>query len=334
MNKFLFILITFLAFHPCTFGQPTIASQDGIEVGDTFNYYICGALAAGDSGSNVAWDFSGAASSGAYGVKYDTCHGIICDTFPMTNTVCKIPALNEEDFLVIDNSRSAHIGYVINSVNYIFSAPLDDIQYPIHYGDYFTQIFTAHFTKGGTPYVEQGSVTVKADAWGTLTLPTGVFPNVMRLHEVKTYTDSAVGGGPVTRDSIVIYTWLSPSHQEFLFKTRTSYQNGSFYSDTSIYTNQAGVTKVQGVNAVLNNVSVYPNPVKDELHLGFYMSKEDAVRISLHDMVGREIVMITSANFGVGQQLVNYNMPLLAPGIYILNMETSMGATTRQIAVW
>lgn len=77
---------------------------------------------------------------------------------------------------------------------------------------------------------------------------------------------------------------------------------------------------------LLKELKVYPNPLEEEIHIEFILEKANPVEIKLIALGGQEI-----ANFGIqktvlaGANNLTLKSPVLAPGIYILLLQTPSG---------
>jgi hypothetical protein len=331
-------LLPFLHALACccnTFAQPVLSGADNPQAGDAYTYYNCVVSSPGVAGANVTWDFSLATTGSDYSGKYDVCPGSPdCSAFPGSNMVLKYPSLNTEKFFILDASRYAFNGYKIPASSHVHLKAFDYIRYPFHYGDAYTDSFTATFTYNSIPYLERGHFTNTCDGWGTLKLPTGTFTNVLRMQQAEIYSDSALSGTTVNRDSIVQYTWYAPGYREYLFLFSKTYRNGTPAYTTISYSSQLPLG-IPGTNSIMLGLTVFPNPLKDELHLRFNMERNGAVRISIFDMAGKELAVIDDKIFIAGPQDLAYKMPGLTKGIYILRFQTSgAGAISKKIEIW
>jgi hypothetical protein len=65
------------------------------------------------------------------------------------------------------------------------------------------------------------------------------------------------------------------------------------------------------------------------------MERNDAVHISLYDMIGKELAVIDDKILSAGQQDLSYKIPGLAGGIYVLRLQTTSGGSiSKKIEVW
>jgi hypothetical protein len=333
MNKYLFLLLLVLGCCS-TFAQPVFTSADNPHAGDVFTYYNCVVSSPGIAGADVTWDFSAATVSSSYQGEYDVCSSSPdCATFPGSNMVLKYPSLNTEKFLIIDSNRYANNGLQLPAGNYVYSKAFDYIRYPFHYGDTYTDSLAATFTYNGIPYFERGHFTNTYDGWGTLKLPTGTFTNVLRMRLVQVYSYSDLSGTTISLDSIVQYTWQAPGYHEYLFSFSKTYKNAALAYTTISFSNQF-VLGVSSIGDVLANLTVFPHPVKDELHLTFNMESSDVMHIGIYDMIGKELAVIDDKIVEAGQQDLSYKMPGLSRGIYVLRLQTASGSISKKIEAW
>jgi hypothetical protein len=107
--------------------------------------------------------------------------------------------------------------------------------------------------------------------------------------------------------------------------TITAYTGGYILSDFIIGT--FVVTANQG-SVDNNKLSVYPNPTKDILNVSY--DAANGADITLTDMVGNK-VLSTSASAGSTQ--VSLNTSNLQNGVYILNVSTENGKTSRKVSI-
>jgi hypothetical protein len=152
--------------------------------------------------------------------------------------------------------------------------------------------------------------TVTADAWGTLTNPTGTYNNVLRIktHSVDS-TFIYMNGQLFAADGYesLDYSWYSSDHR---------YLVQSIYGDLI-----GGVFEAWGVDYLVeesasvgekfvSNLHVYPNPTSDVL----FIDNANGQYI-LSDMLGRKVIDI-NAQGNHGQ--IRVDVGSLPEGIYIL----------------
>ena len=92
--------------------------------------------------------------------------------------------------------------------------------------------------------------------------------------------------------------------------------SSSFDSSLNVFT---GI--VENSNDLLK-LNIYPNPFRSELTIGFTLPKDEKMKISISDMLGKEIAVISEKNFETGEhQLIfeseKYN---LTAGVYFIKV--------------
>jgi hypothetical protein len=107
--------------------------------------------------------------------------------------------------------------------------------------------------------------------------------------------------------------------------TITAYTGGYIIDDFKI--GDFIVTSTQG-SVDNNKLSIYPNPAKDILNVTYEAA--NGADITLTDMIGNK-VLSTSASAGNTQ--VSLNTSGLQNGVYILNISTENGKTSRKVSI-
>lgn len=82
------------------------------------------------------------------------------------------------------------------------------------------------------------------------------------------------------------------------------------------------------------NVSLHPNPAKNETYVDIMLPDASVVDIRLYDLLGKEIgEMATSRVFDVGLTRQIINLQSIVPGLYILQVRTDKGKRTIKLTV-
>jgi hypothetical protein len=86
---------------------------------------------------------------------------------------------------------------------------------------------------------------------------------------------------------------------------------------------------IDDLEAGIADLQAFPNPTQDLLTLSLEMNRTDDIRISLYDLKGQLIYGETARGVRAFRQQIDLQDAL--PGIYLLRVETSQGATTRRV---
>lgn len=299
----LFVLLSSLS----SIAQPVIDIAVVPTIGTATSFYKAGnfkTFSQGAAGTNVSWSFTTLDTTSG---SHNTTAKLPSNTpfavnFPNTcNYAIEFDDIfgNEYLYTKLDNSNWESYG----TMNAIYSNPEKLLSFPFQYNNSFTDTYNdADGDFRGVKYVS-------ADAYGTLTLPTGVFNNVLRVASSDTLIEITLRGfNNVPEDSIFFegqsYTWYSPTHSSPILDFRRVI---SFYYapsgnrvnvDTSGYVRLSKKRIVNGLND-FNDVSlnVYPNPVTSFLKLESALSFS---KIEIYDLAGRKLrIHNLTENYGI-----------------------------------
>jgi hypothetical protein len=78
---------------------------------------------------------------------------------------------------------------------------------------------------------------------------------------------------------------------------------------------------------------VYPNPANDVTFLNFGLATETRVRISVINLVGEEVILLTEGRLSAGEHRFNLNLENLANGVYMIRMQANDKTTTQRLVV-
>lgn len=106
----------------------------------------------------------------------------------------------------------------------------------------------------------------------------------------------------------------------------------SFYTDTLVAAVQPATSSETGFTGKAELV-VYPNPVTEQAWINFSLEEESAVEISLFDLTGRKIMLITHGIQLPGEYSYNLQADHLEGGIYLVRMTTENSCSQVRIIV-
>lgn len=301
-------------------------------IGETFNYKTTTSFGPGGSGSGQTWNFatiSGTSSTSSVVAVGSTTSG---SSFPSAN-IALSGAASSYSYQKTSSTALQHYGSVAGGVVISYSNPEDLLHYPFAMPNTYSDNFAATFTSSGMTFYRKGSVTVTADGSGTLITPTGTFTSVLRVHMVETYSDSAnVFGTPtVTAYTNDQYLWYKdgthfPLASTYTFTTGAgSTSAGNYYVSTSV--------GVDEINALLNSLTVFPNPTSQNVRLNFSLINNQKMQLVIANSLGQ---VITTQNMEktAGEQTIDLDVTGFDKGIYFVRITTEDGLTaTRKIIV-
>ena len=175
------------------------------------------------------------------------------------------------------------------TANEIYTNPVRLFNFPFTYNNQFTDVF---YSVDSTYY---GVSQVKADGYGTLQLPTGIFTNVLRVKTFDAYRKITLRGFDGTPEDstnyeATHYRWYSPAFSGplleysslvsfyFVGGNRVNVDTfGHVYSTNRRIVN--GLTEAQPMA-----VNYFPNPVTDVMTI----NADEALRsVSVYDITGK-----------------------------------------------
>jgi len=295
-----FMLVSAISF----FGQPTIEYQDPASyVGMVFTqYYAEEGIDPGAAGAEVIWDFSVLpAATENSGTFFDAASSAYGEFYPLAN----FASCSGDNCSYIFSEESGFSDCGFHGIDW--SIVMDDtkriIQYPCNYGDTFTDAYHGLFT-GTLFYDRTGTVTVEADAWGTLIMPWGTVNNVLRVRTQESHYDDEEEFGIYHSDS---YAWYSPTTYSVILTSFTGWLNEDEpYAHITSYINglDAGVNTMD----TPDDFAVYPNPANSVIRfIGNHIPEE----IVITDVCGRNIEM-----FRPLAQITQLDINAWSPGFY------------------
>ena len=161
------------------------------------------------------------------------------------------------------------------------------------------------------------------------------YTGVLRVRGYQVFRDSAnIFGTPVVQtDTIRSYTWYQPGyHSALLTITRVTGpgldKKVVSYARKQIANHEA----VAEVNSVAATLKVYPNPTNGFLYINFSTPAKERVRISLADVLGREVTVVSDQVVN-GYVSATCNTSSLPKGLYIVSIQSPDGIVSSPVEV-
>lgn len=246
---FLWLSMLLISCNMYVMAQPTLSRDANFpSVGNGFSRVSCdtSSITAGAAGADQTWNFStltaaGIFQSGDYVLPSAT---DFASSFPTANIAEEFSG-GSVNFFSATAAKTEIVGFV--SVNQLgqgtlitFSNPQTTMEYPFTYNDSFTDLANRQYGN----YNGTVNTNTTADAYGTLTLPNGVFNNVLRTRSVINILDSAPGVTFGIDD--VVYEWWSADHQQPLLTIRERLLNDNGVVSNLKYVDYADVQGAAG----------------------------------------------------------------------------------------
>lgn len=330
MKKIVLAFSLSLASFATLHAQPVMTSAAlSPNPGDVFYGRLCDTtgITPGASGPSAVWNFSGLTTTGGDTLAYDSCAATpYCDSFPGSNIV----SYNSGDFMYAVKSTSGitAIGVANSLFNMHIAGGKDVAYFPLTYMSYHTD--TAYLVIDGFSY-QHHQDSMSYDAYGTLTLPTGTYTNVIRVHQTSIVTDSSFGfpTWDVTTTQTETYNWFDSGFHNPLLTITLDSANGN----TVEYFVHGGPLNKKTPIAAVNELKVYPNPATNALNLSFDLQDNAGASITLTDITGRMVATIPTEQIKAGQNNIVIPVSDLPAGMYIARLNAAGGAITRKVMV-
>ncbi|KAA5533302.1 T9SS type A sorting domain-containing protein [Taibaiella lutea] len=299
---------------------PTVGLKDTLHQNTTY--------LPGNAGANQTWDFSGQTFSSIVPNAYEACNSTNnCGAFPGANLVD-----NANGSYIYYNATSTALsiqGTSVSGTNIPNSDAEDFFQFPITFGNSYTDTWQATMTNGGMTFYRSGIDSVSADGWGTLITPAGTFANTLRVKRIMTYKDSAnVGGSPIIINYVTtLYSWNDVSHKDMLYSTSQivattggtpSTTNTSTYTSGQVSTGPSGISNTEAATKL--NLQISPNPAHDKVQVAITLEAKTTATINITDITGRVVYTSISNNLSTGNNRIEISTTNIPAGLYILRI--------------
>ncbi|MGN6566623.1 MAG: T9SS type A sorting domain-containing protein [Flavipsychrobacter sp.] len=322
--KFRFLLISMCLLITAQ-AQLTIHHCEDFMAGTTLRFQQCDpSVLAGNSGASVTWDFSALAP-----MPDTTTEWIVAPAatayaaqFPTANLVEKY---SDGTFVYArtNTDSSFLVGYLDTVNGYTIRYP-DPVLYalrPISYGNIITRAFSNIFRSSSFNFNGNGSCTITADAYGTLILPNGSFPNTLRLTITQTQSDTVIPGGTVTFTTTVSHIWFDDSHTSALLKIDST--------QTAVGSSKTVQYLLSETTAVPQIISIdlfcfYPNPANDVVNITAPVGSV----LSITNTIGQQVISVHTTPNKTALSLSG-----LPDGLYFMSCRTEHGVQSRSLVI-
>lgn len=333
------ILSTILSFVSvaATIAQPTLTASTSNPVGgDLFYKYVCDTAGAviGASGAGVTWNYAGLTVDTTDTIKYLSCAAstISCDSFPGSNITVKQD--DGQAFGTTSTSSFSFLGAYAMGMYIRLTGANVVMKYPATYHSGFSNVYGFNFPAFGSYQTTTDSV--HADAWGTLTLPSGTYTDVLRLHTISTVVDSLdfMGTTEVTHSMTEKYQWFKAGfhHPLLEVETDTAGATAPYITNVSYY-RRPTTAGIGDATTTASNLEVYPVPATEQLHIRLLATTTGTITADLMDMTGR-LAQHATIDAQAGTTAAT-TLPVsgMAPGIYMLRISGNGATQSRKVVI-
>jgi hypothetical protein len=325
MRKFYAIIILITCGVFTVQAQPTLNHPGNTpQIGDQIHlqYVDHSGLNPGSAGAGVNWDFGTLTNEDLIMVEVvDPTTTPYTNDFPDADMAFSTMGI-AFSYNQADNSGMYLLGFGADTggvvILNVYTNYETMITYPFTYNSSFTDDFKGGFTSLGVQVRQSGTLTTTGDAYGTITLPTGTFNNVLRTKTERSQVDSMFLGtkflqATVTND--ILYNWYTASGTTPVFSLQTS-ESGT--PQSAYYGDEA--TGLENNDLSITNMQVYPNPASGNIIVSFDNSSGTEVNISLLNQLGQPVLSITNLYNTSGTSQEQIDISGIPAGIYYVQI--------------
>lgn len=340
MKKVLILFIILINF-PVN-AQFIITSDYNPQVGDihTLKNADEGEIEPGPSGANQFWNFSNIkpgydSISTYYVLKCTTPYG---NRFDSAN-IASYTGEYSFNYYNTNTNNFQFLGTGDTNRVIVLSDPAILMQYPFAYGNTFTDNFGASTNIGLFIVKKSGIRSVIADSYGTISLPSGLSNNVMRMKITEAIIDSIFLNGTlvsVEQSFDTSYVWYKSNYKFPIMRISYIYNQSGSYKYVGFVTNSATIgiqhisTEIPSESKLYQN---YPNPFNPTTNIFFDIPKDGIVKLKVFDITGREIRTLVNEFRNAGQYLVAFNASELSSGIYFYILKSGDFASVKKMVI-
>jgi hypothetical protein len=350
LNQLLRLLIICLS-SSTAFGQPTITNQIMMDVGASapVQYFEQTSFDPGPAGANQSWDMSQIPAKGQPIVwtALEPSQTPWTADFPAATHAFHFPQDSMEGTLYYhyDGNQLNLLG-TINTLStslfqdtlvYDFNAnPQLEMAFPMSYQDQVkdTAMGSAVISFGGNSITVDRTIyrTIRADGYGDLTTPYSSYSNVLRVIIDENVEDRTFGQ-VVTRQVNRRFYWYSPN-EKYLLLQMDSLAVVPTAGPTTVSFNmfyRSGEVTTSIDNNIASDISLkaYPNPADEQLNISLNLPHSAKIKIEILDLQGRLI----RSQHTQGMNNISLNTADIAPGIFLLVVQTSEGKASQLITI-
>ncbi|MGE0562868.1 MAG: T9SS type A sorting domain-containing protein [Flavobacteriales bacterium] len=345
-NITLFIVLILIGF-TSIIAQPVLDQSNFVYTyTDSVVYIVADSSSILDTttGANVVFDYTklrtyGLTQTGYY-VNPATTSGV--SDFPSAN-LAENSSVSTQNYVYTFNSADSvtNLGFIADVTGFGLTTakynidPEATMRFPFSYGDNYTDNYAGSFSANVTPVGlvstnASGSVTIHADAWGTLIFSSTLsLDSVVRVKRVESMvTDPIILSPlpnipPITVNATMIsYYKPNVSKAPILSFVYGSYtQNGTVIDSTNSVVSKYPIAfvSVEEINT-LQSVDIYPNPTKNNSTLMIETEKSVDINVQLLNALGQKVLQVINNKMSVGKNQFLIDTSKMPSGIYFVTI--------------
>lgn len=248
--------------------------------------------------------------------------------FPSANL--KVNSLFSGDEYFIRSAGSIQFLGMKSSSNEILITNVQNLlTVPFTYGDSVTN---PSVTGTGFGYPLTGSISVKADGTGTLSLYTGAFTNTLRVVTDMNLVLGA-GSGVDTYVRLRKFSWYTASYRAPVFQIAMLDIDGPLgNTHQKVITVSTLTTDILDPQNDFFKLSLGPNPTSNNVEVSLNLKKNSTVNIKITDINGKVCIENTS-ELSTGINNLHFDISVLPKGIYLVSAVVGRSTSTKRLVI-
>ena len=314
-----------------SFAQPTLtATGTNPVIGNSYTSASGNYVSPGGSGASQTWNLSSITSTGSSTANAvtpgSTSYG---SSFPNSNLAWSYSG-GTVGYYKTSSTAFQFYGGASGTNVLSYSNPEDFLHFPFTYNNTYNDAWAVNYNSGGYTFYRTGTTTVTADGYGTLTTPNGTYTNVLRVHFVQVYQDSAYIGSPyiVTYNNDE-YIWYKEGVHVQLAAVYTLTSSIAAPTTSGLYS--TGNLGVDNPSEIISYTNLYPNPATDIVTIDFKLTENQKVDVRLINVIGEQLNINQNTDGVQGENRIQLDVADLSEGIYFAQivLNGNIAATKR-----
>lgn len=176
------------------------------------------------------------------------------------------------------------------------------------------------------------------DAVGTITITNSATTRKGQVFGIgRLCTTHKAGGGASANMASFTFNWTAPASGivNVFYDGIAANSTSAADAGDNVYSNnfQLSVSTSISENSKLNNLKIFPNPVKDNLNISFTTNEAFHIDATIVDVSGKFIAKVFSKNISKGTQSEIINVSKIPNGIYFLMLKGNDFSRTEKIII-
>jgi hypothetical protein len=299
--------------------QHTLTAAFNPVVGDiisTINLDTAG-LFLGSSGTSQTWNYTGISTgtNTPFTYTYAPMSSVAQNSlYPNGNIATLFAIGGYAQVYNITNTKVEYLGLAAPSTSgcTIYNDPVTYYTLPFAYGSLSTDTYSRT--------TESGTIVTSGDGTGTLLLPSGTYPNVLKLKISYSDTSGIYSIENRFYSAISKFPLLTISSHTI---STNIYKGGSINSQVSAFIKET-------IN--LGEFDIYPNPIANGK---VYLKSEKDEKLSgleITNVLGRVVLSYTSKHLD-DAEIISIDVSTLEKGLYFLNITSHQTTLTKKIII-